>query len=242
MDYKIKKIEESDILPTLYKVNGRLKESHNNTIKLVNDLGGHSSEVAKVKKKYDEHWAFSTPSRSELFELIQSDQKSNSSSTRTISNLVKNINENIDDLSKMTGVLARLSCMTFEDLSKAYQEINNNKNFLDGNYDATRKTQSSLNRVIKSYIKKAEKDQHRDTLLDESQEKINQLLESSDISVNEKLAKLDTALNQVSDLKGLNQKMNSKLKYFRVLSVVSILVSLFSILFVVALSLKIFTV
>lgn len=172
MKYEIKKLEEADILPTLYKVNGRLNESHKNTVKLVNDLSGHSSELGKVKKKYDEHWAFSTPSRSELFTLIQSDQKSNSLSTRTISNLFININENIDDLSKMTGSLALLSCMSYKDLLKASQEIKKNKTIVDRSNDQTRKQQHSMDRLVKSHIDRAQKDKNRDALLSENRKNL----------------------------------------------------------------------
>jgi hypothetical protein len=248
MENNLQKITPKQIVPTIQKLQNRLDNSSSNLISLTKDLSEHKDIISEVEKKAKDKWFSSSPSNSDLFELIKSDQVSNGKTTIAIANLFENVNENTSDLAKMVACLAQLSSMTYKDIKDSFDQISVNKTSLGNSNQQIEIGQSQLNQIISMHLDRAKKDYERDQLYNKTKDRIDLTLKSA----NSKTEELKKSLEKIHFLKELNEKLviksdkakatNSKLRFFKILSVTSIIVSIVSILFILSMNLKLFTI
>ncbi len=243
MENTLQVIKPLEIIPNIHKLQDRLNDSSKNLVKLTNNLGEHKDLIREAQNKVDDKWFSNSPSKSELFELIKSDQKSNSETTIAIGKLFKNVNLNTDNLAKMVKGLAQLSCMTYEDLNKSINEINLNKTSIGSSLDKVKKGSDDLNDLISFNLQRAKKEHEKEQLLNEGLQKIETVLDETITSVNNKIGELDASIQQVQFLKELNSKMVSdsnkndkvkkELKIIKVLSISAFIFSIISVAYIV---------
>lgn len=246
MEYNLQSIKPKQILPTIQNLQDRLDYSKKNLDSLTNDLSDHKDIISDIENKTKEKWFSSSPSKSDLFELIKSDQKSNGKTAIAISKLFKSVNENTSDLAKMVACLAQLSSMTYNDIKESFEKIKDNKSSLSTSNNQIEKGNSQLNQIISMHLERAKKDYERDQLFTETQERIDLTLGGA----NDKIKELENSIQHASFLNELNEKLKiksskievdkSKISFYKALSVISILISLCSILFIISVNYKIF--
>lgn len=243
MQNTLPEITPLEIVPSIKMLQERLDVSSDNLNMLTKDLEKHEDLIGKTQKKIDSKWFSSSPSKDDLFKLIKSDQKSNSESTIAIAKLFTSVNENTNDLAQMVRGLARLSCMTYEDLNNSFNEIKENRTSLNSNVEKVEKGQSQLNQIIGLHVERAKKEYEKDQLFNDSLQKIDITLKETVASVNNKIEELDASIQQVQFLKELNKKMvsdsnkNDKvqkdLKLIKILSISAFIFSVISVIYIV---------
>ncbi|RXJ51106.1 YhgE/Pip domain-containing protein [Gelidibacter gilvus] len=238
----LRTIPPSRIIQEIQGVQSRLDNSESKLTALLKNLKDHEDLIGKTQTSVDEQWFSSSPSRSELWELIKSDQKSNSETTSSISHLFKSVNANTADLAKMVRGLAQLSCMTYEDLNKSFTEIKENRSLVNEKGDQIERGQLQLNQLIKRYLDRAKNELERELLFNQNIEKIDFALDATIKSVNCKLEELNASIQQVHFLKELNTKLvlesnrfdnaKKKLKLLTAVSIGAIIVSMTTAIYV----------
>jgi hypothetical protein len=203
MKNNLQQITPKQIVPTIQKLQNRLDNSSRNLLNLTNDLFEHKDTISEVERKANDQWFSSSPSRSDLFELIKSDQISNGNTTNTISGLFKNVNENTSDLAKMVACLAQLSSMTYKDIKESFDQISVNKTSLGNSNQQLEKGQSQLNQIISMHLDRAKKDYERDQLYNETKGEIDLILETA----NSKIEELEKSFEKIHFLKELNENL-----------------------------------
>ncbi|WP_299391768.1 hypothetical protein [uncultured Gelidibacter sp.] len=232
----------SNLVPEVKRLQSRLNESGKNLERLTKNLEQHRDLIGETQKSVDDQWFSSSPSRNELWKLIKSDQESNSKTTKDIANLFKSVNQNTADLAQMVRGLAQLSCMTYEDLNKSFNEIKDNRKQTNVNGEILEKGQSQLNQLIKLHLDRAKNEREKEILFNQNMEKIDFALDVTNKSVNLKIEELNSAMEQIYFLKELNNKLvlesnrfdsvKKRLKLLTTLSVVAIMLSIASGIFI----------
>lgn len=227
----------------IHQVQVRLRESRSQTELMIKDLSDHKNEITRVEEDIKERWFRSTPNNEQLFGLIKSDQKSNAKTTKSISKLIKSINSNTEDLSKMIQGISTLLTMSYEQLRDCDHEIKNlygtqSKTNIDIGQDKER-MKNLVNLVLskakkedefKNYIEdlvQGHKENIESTskLLEEFQDRLEQIHFAKSLSEQLEQEK-SSFIEQKEFMKTMNQKLLKKTYYSSRVSIGAIITSI----------------